>query len=678
MVRLDRVEKGTIIVFILSWIMLLIVGVQEQVYLESGDFMLIETPLFFKGFFLNLFIGSGYLYADRILKHIEYDIQALLWRVFITTLICTFISLCINISNLVIQDSFWADHPLINAFFFQVEFASLLITLIVAFTTWKRLILHEKKVWSYRIWKAFEIFLLVALISHFFRIGIVDMYFNIPYAVLVIWILVLCVNVRWVPYLNFSQKVASIFQLIFVLLALAYFVFSIRYYFEQPNFIVDDLLKNVFSITLFTFISIYAFASILFMLFNLPTSSVFEQKFEEISLSQSLTRTLIEGETKEDVYKVLLGNAVSIVKAEGGWLEVYPDNFFSSHQMSTKEIEYIRKILDKKGTEHLTKTKKYTFNPYIGDESNERFRSVMVVPVKRAEETIGMLVLLKTIYQGFDRMMINSVNALVAQAGIALHNFRLLEDALGHERIRNEMEIARQVQQRLLPEKLFEVEGIELYARSLPHTEVGGDYYDFYQIKDGKYGIVIADVLGKGISAAFNMAQMKGIFQALVRMNLDPSELFYHANNSLSTCLEKGSFVTACYLDIDITAKYIRYSRAGHCPAYYYKASAKEVVPLDGKGMGLGIIRNDSFFKFLETNEISYEKGDLIFLYTDGVIEAKSPDGEEYGYDRLKDFLLQHAERPVKEVSVKLMEELEDFTKDYKVDDDLTMVLIRF
>ena len=152
--------------------------------------------------------------------------------------------------------------------------------------------------------------------------------------------------------------------------------------------------------------------------------------------------------------------------------------------------------------------------------------------------------------------------------------------------------------------------------------EVGGDYYDVYHMDEKRTSLIIGDVSGKGTSAAFHMAQMKGVFQSLVQLDLDPKEFLVHANNALSRCLESTSFITVSFFVIDANEKKVNFARAGHCPSLYYRAETGKTEYFKNRGLGLGILRNFNFHKYVQVNEFSYQAGDVLVLYTDGITEA--------------------------------------------------------
>src|SRR5690606_5742085 len=160
--------------------------------------------------------------------------------------------------------------------------------------------------------------------------------------------------------------------------------------------------------------------------------------------------------------------------------------------------------------------------------------------------------------------------------------------------------------------------------------EVGGDYYDTIRTGENEVNLIIADVSGKGTTAAFHMSQMKGIFHSLAQNCMEPDEFMKRANRALVHCLERGSFISATYFSVNTQLKKIRYARAGHCPVLYSTAATDTIEYFKDKGIALGMVRNQSYSNFIKSYEFGYRPGDIMVLYTDGITEAKDKKGEEF------------------------------------------------
>jgi serine phosphatase RsbU (regulator of sigma subunit) len=439
-----------------------------------------------------------------------------------------------------------------------------------------------------------------------------------------------------------------------------------------------------FNLSLNFFVITYSVFSFLVILFNLPTSSVFEQKLEEVVNFQRISQSIQTEQSEESVYKILLESSVSSVFADAAWLEIRGSNNearFFTYQISEEEsrnIAFHLKSNNVKGVLDQNTDKTKNLSKHLAGLKGTRFRSLLSFPILVKGDTIGTLALLKELPEGFNKEMTRIVSAFANQAGISIENFRLMEEAFQNERYKEELKIAKTVQKSLLPDKLEKDPDFEVSAFSQSADEVGGDYYDTIRIDDHQVALIIADVSGKGTTAAFHMSQMKGIFHSLAQQDLDPKEFMQRANRALVYCLERGSFISATYFAIDTTTKKIRYARAGHCPVLFYRSNTRTAEYLKDRGTALGMIKTKDYCNYIDTNVISYAAGDIMVLYTDGITEAKDQKGEEYGDDRLKETLLQVTEKEPKEIAEHLISQLYEYSGTHMINDDYTTMIVKF
>ena len=184
---------------------------------------------------------------------------------------------------------------------------------------------------------------------------------------------------------------------------------------------------------------------------------------------------------------------------------------------------------------------------------------------------------------------------------------------------------------------------IEFFALSQDAEEIGGDYYDVVHDGGHIFKVALGDISGKGTEAAFYMAQAKGMFQSLTRMDLCPKEFIVHANGVLRKCLQSKDFMTLTYLVVDTEKQQLELIRAGHCPTLYFDSGSDTMGYIEDGIPGLGILPDAQFQGLAKDgNVIRFSKGDLVILYTDGIVEAKNEGREEFGYDRLKDKVFEN------------------------------------
>ncbi len=612
------------------------------------------------------------------------DFIDLLWRVFVTGLLTTVVSLVIRFFFYLLGSSKMADNPLLINFFYHINLGLIAAFLISTLIVWKRLIIYQKSKSLIRNWRIFEYSLLASILFSFFHYMIFDTIFNVIFSILFAMGILLSVNLKWVAYLNFKQKWKSILLLVFVIIYLWYFFFNLLNYSNNYN-LITDLLNNVFILALFAFILLYSIFSLLVILFNLPTSSVFEQKLEEVLNFQRLSQSIQTDQNEDNVYKILLESSVSAVFADAAWLEIVDEKgnrvSLFTKDIQPKEIDDIKNSMQQSRIKNIIDKgfgRKAITNQIGNSLQNSNLKSILMIPLKVQNTKLGTLTLLKDVEDGFNKEMVDIINTFANQACISIENYRLLTEALGNERYKEELKIAKKVQRSLLPKELEQNSDFELAAFSEAADEVGGDYYDLFKISPTKIAIIIGDVSGKGTTAAFNMSQMKGVFHSLVQLDLSAENLLIHANNALSRCLEKTSFITVSLFLIDTDMKKIQFSRAGHCPTLYFNKEKNEADFFQTRGMGLGIVRNCNFSKYIEVNEVDYKPGDIIVLYTDGITEARNGSDIEYGYERLKFILNDNANLSPKKLLEKVIDDLYMFCGKRTLNDDYTSLIVKF
>lgn len=150
------------------------------------------------------------------------------------------------------------------------------------------------------------------------------------------------------------------------------------------------------------------------------------------------------------------------------------------------------------------------------------------------------------------------------------------------------------------------------------------------------------------------------------------------ANQALVYCLERGSFISATFFVINTLDKKVQYARAGHCPLLYYNAAENKAEFFKDKGIALGMIKNRSYSNFIESNEFNYRRDDIMVLYTDGVTEAKNTKGEQFGYDRLVEVVLEVKGLEPKQIQEHLIKRLYEFSGTTNIDDDYTTMIVKF
>jgi serine phosphatase RsbU (regulator of sigma subunit) len=255
---------------------------------------------------------------------------------------------------------------------------------------------------------------------------------------------------------------------------------------------------------------------------------------------------------------------------------------------------------------------------------------------------------------------------------------QLIAEQAEKQRLEEELRIARQIQMSLLPgEGLVRLSGVRIAALCLPAAEVGGDYYDLLPLGETRMGVLVADVSGKGTSAALYMAELKGLVLSLSRIYESPARLLSEANRILSANMDSRSFVTMTYAVVDTQARCMRYARAGHNPMLHLDARTGKTRVLAPPGLGLGLDAGSRFDRILEEAEVPLAPGDFFLFFTDGLSEAMNEGAELFGEGRLRRILEEAGHLGSDELKDRILAEVRRFVGNAAPHDDMTMVVLK-
>lgn len=253
----------------------------------------------------------------------------------------------------------------------------------------------------------------------------------------------------------------------------------------------------------------------------------------------------------------------------------------------------------------------------------------------------------------------------------SLYRVQLELRASQHELARKEAEInfALEVQQALFPRHLPANSSLDFTAVCIPAYGVSGDYYDIVQVSKGRLVFAIADVSGKGISAAILVSNLQAVFRLLAESGAPPKEICARINTHLYQVTDSSKFATLFYAEWDETSRLLRYVNAGHHAPLLI--GRERNCRLEKGGMPLGIMPNVEF----QVGELELRPGDLIVLFSDGIIEANSVDGEEFGEERLEALVREHIDRSVDEIQDRILKNLTEWVG--VQEDDMTLLIAR-
>lgn len=252
-----------------------------------------------------------------------------------------------------------------------------------------------------------------------------------------------------------------------------------------------------------------------------------------------------------------------------------------------------------------------------------------------------------------------------------------IKELAQQERLKRELELAREVQLSFLPARTPDVLGLDIASVCLAAYEVGGDYYDFFRMDDKRLGVVVGDVSGKGMQAAFYMTLMKGILQSLNTRLTRPSAILAGANEVFRLNAPRGTFMSIVLGILDLETRTWTCARAGHNPMLLHRAGAEQPEEVKPRGAAIGLASDPTFSLNIEETTIQLEPGDLLLIYTDGITEAMNGHRELFDERRLDESVARARGRSASDVLAAVIKDVEQFTGDAPRHDDMTMVAIR-
>jgi serine phosphatase RsbU (regulator of sigma subunit) len=253
-----------------------------------------------------------------------------------------------------------------------------------------------------------------------------------------------------------------------------------------------------------------------------------------------------------------------------------------------------------------------------------------------------------------------------------LRRQRLEQEISERARIEQELRVARSIQQASLPKEVPTIRGWQISPFYQPAREVGGDFYDFLELKDGQLGLVVGDATGKGVPAALVMASARSMLRAVAQASdYSPGDVLRRVNDSLVIDIPPNMFVTCFYAILDPDSGSLSYANAGHdLPYLWHGGDAGE---LRARGMPLGLMPGMSY----EEKKIDLDVGEGVFFYSDGLVEAHAPKGEMFGFPRLRRLIAHHSEEE-RSLGEFLLEELYSFVGEgWEQEDDITLLTLR-
>jgi len=407
-------------------------------------------------------------------------------------------------------------------------------------------------------------------------------------------------------------------------------------------------------------------------------------RVEELSALYQLSRLLSGHHTLQKVLDTAARSAAEVMKVKAVAIRLLTDNgrelvpraiynlseaYLNKGPVLVDESPILKRALGGEVVyvEDLTKDERTN---YREDAEREGIVSILTTGLIFNDRPIGTIRLYTGEKRVFTPFEVNLHKAIAQLLATAIANARLQNRQREARRVKRQVELAADVQRRMLPSKMPDVPGFEVAAQYIPTLELGGDFYDFIKL-DGHIGVALGDVVGKGVAASLLMSAVRASLRAYAQDVYDIDEIISRVNIALSRDTLDNEFATLFYGVIDPSTKRLTYCNAGHEPPLLLRKN--RITRLDTGGMIVGVDREQLYDKAV----IQLQTGDMLFIYTDGMTEAKNFNRQQFGRERIADAMKQAAHLPAAAAIKHILWQLRCFTGLNTNADDTTVVLIK-
>jgi serine phosphatase RsbU (regulator of sigma subunit)/pSer/pThr/pTyr-binding forkhead associated (FHA) protein len=430
-----------------------------------------------------------------------------------------------------------------------------------------------------------------------------------------------------------------------------------------------------------------------------PDAGLSIKGFREIGMLLATFRALSSIPLLDDLLALVVDTAIELTGAERGFIMLKDEQedlgFRCARNAYKRPLDGSSFQTSRRVPDEVFKTgQRVVINDLdLGDDSEDHsstrrlgLRSIFCVPLRYLSfhdagsmsgigrmETIGVLYVdSQSIGAGLSNTQLDALETLASEAAMAIYNARLYRESQEKRKMDEELAIAREIQQALLPNPIKTMPFVCGHSLSVPCREVGGDYFDYFDMEGGRLGFALGDVAGKGMAAALLTSMIQGMFCAQTLLDLELPAMISNVNRNLVRRGTGNRFVTFFFGILD-SGGHCVYTNAGHNPPFLVSRDGSIEELRDG-GMVLGLFAAAQY----ESRTIQFQPGDHAVLFTDGVLEALNTAGEEFGEERLRALLKEHARASTPEILARLQEAIVAFSANTPQHDDITMMVLGF
>jgi serine phosphatase RsbU (regulator of sigma subunit)/putative methionine-R-sulfoxide reductase with GAF domain len=386
--------------------------------------------------------------------------------------------------------------------------------------------------------------------------------------------------------------------------------------------------------------------------------------FIAIPLQNAVLFKKITNETKDKERLIELGKTVSYSFDLGEVFKNLKD--IITEIIEPLEINVMVKSQDE--TYQLIPNKKVPYRETEIENTTIDSRQA-IFPLRAKNKTLGYLEV--KVQKKIPEEIVSLIRGISIFAAISIEKFEMHKGVLERERINKELQIAKNIQRTFLPDEKIALKGIDIACLNIPSSEVGGDYYDILPLSESEIIFTINDISGHGIPASLTMAIFSANFKYRLKRDRDMLITINHLNNLIAETTDQSHFVTSFTCSVDLEKMKLRYVNCGHHPPLIFRQ--KEILELSEGETALGLFPDLP----RTTTEVEIKPGDVVVLYTDGIIEAENSAGKQYTAVRLKQFLENHKALPPAAIKEKLILELNIYTDSGHFEDDVTFIIFK-
>lgn len=315
--------------------------------------------------------------------------------------------------------------------------------------------------------------------------------------------------------------------------------------------------------------------------------------------------------------------------------------------------------------------------PRFKDESM-RMKTFIAVPLIYQNEKIGVIALANRIDNTpFRENDFEMLKSLGEQASFAIHSVKTYRQLIDQQKVNDDLQLASEIQKILLPDHSPKIDGFDVAAQNYPAQKLSGDYFDFIQVDAKHYGVAIADVSGKGVSASLIMAMCRSILRGKAIGNTSPADVLKAVNRQIAPDIRKDMFITLIYAILNTETHELKLARAGHELPIFFQRNQDKISSIQSPGLALGIDDGEIFDEVIEEVTLKLELGDTLLLYTDGASEALDSKGQEFSRKNLNSSLKNGSSFLASDLLDHIVERVRRHIGDQNQLDDITLAVIR-